>query len=56
MSDSHLLRGLGVALVTPFHADGSIDFLHLKSLLSINFEVGLIFWWFWNNRRDSNTR
>ena len=33
MSDSHFLRGLGVALVTPFHEDGSIDFRALEKLV-----------------------
>ena len=43
MSDSHLLRGLGVALVTPFHADGSIDFPALEKLVEHQLRGGTDF-------------
>lgn len=38
---SEFLRGTGVALVTPFNADGSIDYDGLKKLLNYQIESGV---------------
>jgi 4-hydroxy-tetrahydrodipicolinate synthase len=36
-------KGTGTALVTPFHADGSIDFAGLKKLVRLNMDGGVNF-------------
>ena len=40
---ANLFKGTGTALVTPFHADGSIDFTGLKKLVRLNLDGGLDF-------------
>ena len=47
MADTQLLsrlRGVGVALVTPLHADGSVDFAALEKLLRHLTEGGVSYW------------
>ena len=47
MADAQLLsrlRGVGVALVTPLHADGSVDFAALEKLLRHLTEGGVSYW------------
>jgi 4-hydroxy-tetrahydrodipicolinate synthase len=39
----NVFRGVGVALVTPFHADGSIDFGSLRKLVQLQIEGGTDF-------------
>ena len=36
-------KGSGVALVTPFHTDGSIDFTALKALVTLQIQGGTDF-------------
>ncbi len=36
-------KGSGVALVTPFHTDGSIDFAALKALVTLQIQGGTDF-------------
>ena len=43
MNKKNLFKGLGVALVTPFHADGSIDYDALGSLLDYHMQSGTDF-------------
>jgi 4-hydroxy-tetrahydrodipicolinate synthase len=40
---TNTFKGTGTALITPFHADGSIDFLGLKNLVRLNLDGGLNF-------------
>ncbi|HZH00599.1 MAG TPA: dihydrodipicolinate synthase family protein, partial [Flavisolibacter sp.] len=37
----NLLRGTGVALVTPFHANGAVDFPALEKLINFVIEGGV---------------
>lgn len=43
MNRTNIFKGLGIALVTPFHADGSIDFPALESLVEQQIEGGIDF-------------
>jgi 4-hydroxy-tetrahydrodipicolinate synthase len=40
---ANIFKGLGIALVTPFHADGSIDFDALDRLLDYQLDNGTDF-------------
>ncbi|MBR5440820.1 MAG: 4-hydroxy-tetrahydrodipicolinate synthase, partial [Prevotella sp.] len=40
---ANIFRGLGIALVTPFHADGSIDFDAMGRLIEYQLENGMDF-------------
>jgi len=40
---TNIFKGTGTALVTPFHADGSIDFSGLKNLVRLNLDGGVNF-------------
>lgn len=40
---TNIFKGTGTALVTPFHADGSIDFTGLKKLVRLNLDGGVNF-------------
>lgn len=40
---NNTFKGTGTALVTPFHADGSIDFAGLKKLVRLNIDGGVNF-------------
>ncbi len=43
MNRQNLFRGLGVAVITPFLADGSVDFPHLGQLIDEQLEAGVDF-------------
>ena len=40
---NNIFRGLGIALVTPFNADGSVDYTSLKRLVEYQFQNGADF-------------
>ena len=43
MKRTNIFKGLGIALVTPFHTDGSIDFKALEALVEHQIESGIDF-------------